>query len=68
MKPEFLEDFQNPDHDPLDSTTADFDWNAVSAHLGEELAREDKQKLALALRLTRSDLRLSSLGWTRMKR
>jgi hypothetical protein len=50
MKPEFHEDFQNPHNDPLDSQQADFDWDAVCERLGEELNREDKEKLALALR------------------
>lgn len=50
MKPEFHEDFQNPNSDPLETNHADFDWNTVAERLGEELNHEDNEKLALALR------------------
>jgi hypothetical protein len=50
MKPEFHEDFQNPHADALESTQADFDWDAISEHLGEELSKNDGERLAFALR------------------
>jgi len=50
MKPEFHEDFRNPHVDPLETAHADFEWDNVAEHLGEELGRQDKEKLALALR------------------
>ena len=50
MKPEFHEDYLNPNSNPLETSAADFDWETVCEHLGEGLAQEDREKLAMGLR------------------
>lgn len=36
MKPEFHDDYLNPDNDPLDNRTGDFDWDTLESLLDEQ--------------------------------